>query len=84
MREEHQYAGIGNGKIRSKTSVNNWCYSCGHWDHLSYRCQNKKALFAKACRDVAWNEDSYNYSRKGTCEWLPCRDACRHCLKAKY
>ena len=30
-----------------------------------------KALFAEACQDIAWNEDSFKYLRRGTVDGRP-------------
>ena len=71
MREERQRAGMGSGRVQVNAKGDKRCYSCGHWGHLSYSCPNKKALFAGACQDVAWNEDSYKYLRRGTVDGRP-------------
>lgn len=48
------------------------CYLCGKWGHLHpnqkgiQKETEKKAMFAGACEDVAWNEDSYKYLKQGT------------------
>ena len=69
--------------VESRTQVNfrgdRRCFSCGRWGHLSYTCPNQKApgkgeskaLFAEACDNVAWNEDSIKYLRRGTVDGRP-------------
>ena len=82
VREERRRP-VANGE---RTQVNfrgdKRCYSCGRWGHLSYSCPNKrvtelkegqnwKGLFAGACEDVAWNEDSQKYLKRGTVDGKP-------------
>ena len=66
----------GGGGYRSQTNTRGEkrCYLYGRWGHLQYGCPNKrgtqesekKAMFAGACDDVAWNEDSYKDLKQGT------------------
>uniref|UniRef100_A0A1X7V3C9 CCHC-type domain-containing protein n=1 Tax=Amphimedon queenslandica TaxID=400682 RepID=A0A1X7V3C9_AMPQE len=68
-----QHTSTTNGSSGSCSQTNTRekrCYLCGRWGHLQYSCPNKesekKAMFAGACDDVAWNEDSYKYLKRGT------------------
>ena len=50
------------------------CFQCNRFGHMMYNCPYKKesstvarpkALYGGTCREVAWNEQSYKYIRRG-------------------
>ena len=50
------------------------CFQYNRWGHMMYNCPYKKetstsarpqALYGGSCREVAWNEQSYKYLRRG-------------------
>ena len=68
--------------MQVNTSGDKRCYICGRWGHPSYSCPNRrspnpqetpssKALFPEACEDIAWNEGSCMYQKRGTVDGRP-------------
>ena len=49
---------LASGRVQVNTKGDKRCYNCRRWGHLSYSCPNKRALFAGACQNIAWNENS--------------------------
>ena len=82
VKEEQPRPSAEGRRVQVNTRGDKRCYICGRWGHLSYSCpnrgpashpdrQNSKALFAEACQDIAWNEDSFKYLRRGTVDGRP-------------
>ena len=82
MKEERPRPNAEGRRVQVNTRGDKRCYICGRWGHLSYSCPNRgpanhqerlnsKALFAEACQDITWNEDSYKYLKRGTVDGRP-------------
>ncbi len=82
IKQEYRRPVATEGRTQVNYRGDKRCYSCGRWGHLSYSCpnrkpvhgqpgQNTKALFAGACEDVAWNEDSHKFLKRGEVNGRP-------------
>ena len=79
------YPPVDKGRTQVNLRGDKRCYHCGQWGHLRYSCPNQNSkdqearlgktenisLFAEACQDVAWNEDSTKYLRRGAVNGRP-------------
>ena len=69
-------SGPGEQKGRDQTNQRGEkrCFQCNRFGHMMYNCPYKKeastparpkALYGGSCQEVAWNEQSYKYLRRG-------------------
>ena len=67
-------APVMEGRTQTNSKGERRCFQCGKYGHLMFNCPNKsvpptsgagRILYAKGCDEVAWNERSRKYLRRG-------------------